>query len=484
MVTPLRKRNILFLLLLAYSTLVFFGVYHHEPWRDEAHPWNSAKEDAVSQILEGVHYAPTPALWTLLLVPLAKFGLPYRSMNVLCALIAIASVSLLLFHSRLPLIIKILFTFSYYMAYEYAVIARPYILTSFSLFGIAALYRKRLDRPIVYAFFVSLLFQTTIYSAFSAGILFVVFCCELYKQKTITFQRIGAVVMMSSVALFTFISYIPHTQGAYRVAPPDMWVELSRVLLNAVSSSLIFKLFDAISFIASPLEIIIVTVTAMVFVGVILLVACKKSLLLIAGISFYWLFFTNIALNDGTLRHQGLLLIYLIFFLWISPRYTRIFRVMFYIQETIYALLGALLICSVASSAYAYSMDYQYNFSGAKDMATYIISHDLLKKNITMYTAADGEALLPYMDKKFFWYPQLNNYTRFHINDNRAVGIPQSNGDDIINSTHDHFNEDALYLLSEPIGESDPRFRLLHASLVKNFWGNGTEQFWLYSRIL
>lgn len=471
---------LLFLLLGLYIVLVLFGVYHHEPWRDEAHPWVSAKEDSIRQIVDSVRYSPTPILWTLLLTPLAKLGLPYGSMGILHASIAVLGIGLLLFLSRIPTALKILIPFSYYLAYEYAVIARQYVLTCFLLFCIASVYSKRLEKPLLYALFVSLLFQTNFYSALPAGVLAGMFCLELVKQKKVSYGRICAVFLMIVSATFTFITYLPHPQSTNQGSPQRVMEELPKIGINSIASSLYNKIFDP----TPPLlHAIIIALTVMVFLSFFLSIIHKKDIFFLAMISFIWLLFTNLFLHAGTLRHHGLFLVYLIFFLWISPRYTRSERSVFIMQQLLYAGLSILLLFSVASTIYVYSMDYQYNFSGAADMASFIKRNNLLTKNIVVYTASDGEALLPYLDKKDFWYPELGIFTRYHINDTRATGLPWLSGYDIIRSAYKHFDgESVLYLMSQPLPEEYTGFTLLHASYTGNFWGNDREQFWLYAR--
>lgn len=475
-------RVLLFVVLALYSALVVFGVYHHEPWRDEAHPWLSAKEDSIIQIIESVRYAPTPILWTVLLMPLAKLGFPYISMNIVHAIIAAVTIGLLLFLSKIPLILKILIPFTYYMAYEYAVIARNYILTGLLLFCIASVYNKRLEKPLVYALFLSLLFQTNLYSALPAGLLALAFFGEVSKQTKITFQKMSAVILMTASALFTFITYLP-AKGPFTSGPENIVFEMLNILMNAVTTTLFSKLIGVNSYI---LFMTIMAVTLLVFILFFLTIIRKRALFVIVVSSFLWFLVMNMFFKSGTLRHHGLFFVYLIFFIWIAPRYSRSDGSVYIIQRLFYSLLGILLIFSIVSTIYIYQMDYRFNFSGAEDMANYLKRNNLLEKNITVYRAGDVEALLPYIDNKKFWYPEVQEFTRYHINDSRAFVLPYISMDDIRDSSYKHFHGDAavLYLLSSPIEELwRPDYKLLHTSQIVRFWGNDTEQFWLYSRV-
>lgn len=475
------KRFFLFITLVLYAVLVLFGVWHHEPWRDEAHPWNAAKEDSLWQIIESVRYSPTPILWTFLLIPFAKLGFPYITMSLLHGSVAIVSMGLLLFISRLPLGLKMLIPFSYYMAYEYAIVSRQYVLTIALLFCIAILYKSQLKKPLLYAVCIALLFQTNIYSFLPAGLLSFLFCIKLIKHKVPRAVSIIAIILVGASALWTFVAYIPHPQGVNQMAPRDALEELPRVGVNAISSSMFSKAIVSVHPIVSS---VILMTTVLVFGLLLILIKVNKELMLLAGSSFFWLLYTNLYLHGGTLRHHGLFFVYLLFIMWLSPVYTRSNTLAFILQRTQYVALAMLILISMIGTAYAYSMDYTYSFSGAKDMATYIHKHALLDKDMVFVTAGDTEALLPYIPKKEFWYPEIHSFTRYHINDTRSLGLPWLTPEDIVSSSHKYFfyNPSVLYVLSSPFPEGYGGVTLLHASLTKNFWGNDTEQFWLYAR--
>ncbi|MBI4136896.1 hypothetical protein HY469_02430 [Candidatus Roizmanbacteria bacterium] len=358
------------------------------------------------------------------------------------------------------------------MAYEYAVIARSYVLTVFLLFCIASVYDKRFHKPLLYGTFVSLLFQTNVYSAVPAGVLVLSYCIQCWKQKRISGEHVGAFLLMGSFALFSFITYIPHPEAMNQIPPANVWEAAGSIVNNAIVSTIYVKVFPSHAFLLTPM---IVVGTSIVFLAFFLSLKAKKDILFLAGTSFLWLLMTNLFLHEGTLRHYGLFLVYLLFFMWISHlRFHPVLTVCF----------GFLLSISVASTVYVYGMDYRYNFSGAADMADFIKRNNVLDKNIVLYAAPDGEALLPYFDTKTFWYPQIKKQTRYHINDRRALQLPWLWTDEITQSARNHFRDDSsiVYLLSKPVEENRTDFRLLHASLTQQFWGNDTEQFWLYTR--
>ncbi|MBK7704092.1 MAG: hypothetical protein IPI34_15015 [bacterium] len=131
------------LVLVLYSVLVSYSAAHHEPWRDEAQAWLIVRDLPLPAVFQQMVYEGTPALWHMILLPFAKQGAPYAAEAAVHILLAIAAVALLLRRGPFPLWFKALFVFSYYMSYEYAVIARNYNLTVLLLFALAALCHPR-----------------------------------------------------------------------------------------------------------------------------------------------------------------------------------------------------------------------------------------------------------------------------------------------------------------------------------------------------
>src|SRR4030042_6089558 len=108
-------------LILLYSAIQVLLLIHHEPWEDEARTWLIVRDLDIVSIFNQMAYEGSPALWYMLLVPFAKIGLPYISEFILHLMIAIAAVTVFILYAPFSKITKILFIFSYYMAYEYSI---------------------------------------------------------------------------------------------------------------------------------------------------------------------------------------------------------------------------------------------------------------------------------------------------------------------------------------------------------------------------
>jgi hypothetical protein len=155
------SRPLIYFALGAYALLVALTVHHHEPWADEAQSWLLGRDASLAQLWAHLlHYEGTPGLWQTLLHALIRLGLPYSAYGFVPAGVGLIAAYLLLRYAPLPLFIRLLLPFTYYLCYQYAVIARSYALIAPLLFAIAAIYPHAPHKP----------FLTTALLCFLAGV--------------------------------------------------------------------------------------------------------------------------------------------------------------------------------------------------------------------------------------------------------------------------------------------------------------------------
>jgi hypothetical protein len=137
------------LTLAAYCGTVLVGITHHEPWADEAHAWLLSRDLGYRYLVfHQLAYEGHPPLWaTILWVASHWCHLPYQSMNWIGCLCAIAGCGFFCRYSPFPLWIRVLFPFTYFMAFQYAVVARPYVLLPLCTFAAAHFFAEADRRP-------------------------------------------------------------------------------------------------------------------------------------------------------------------------------------------------------------------------------------------------------------------------------------------------------------------------------------------------
>ena len=153
-----RNRWALLLAYLAYVGVLALTICYHEPWADEAQAWLIARDAGPVELFTHVlRYEGSPGLWHLLLMGPAKAGLPYWTSHVLAGIIAAGGVFLLLRYSEIPLIPRLLLPFTFFLLYQYAVVARSYVLLPLLLGAIAIVYPDRDRRTLLFALLLCLL---------------------------------------------------------------------------------------------------------------------------------------------------------------------------------------------------------------------------------------------------------------------------------------------------------------------------------------
>jgi hypothetical protein len=474
------------LVILLYSAINIIVLIHHEPWEDEAQAWLIARDLNIAGIFKLMAYEGTPALWHMLLVPLAKSGLPYISEFILHLIIAIAAVTIFVLYAPFSRLTKVLFIFSYYMAYEYSIIARSYGLSVLLLFLIAALYVNRFKYPIRYSLLVFLLFNTNVHSFFIAFSLTVLFAWELHRNEIKgILSKIGVLVMIAG----GFLAFLQ------LLSPPDninygIFSEYKTYLAPFAAIAYAFFPWHASNYFPVDLRLIAVVISFLIFCTIILSLIRKPAVLFILAVSFTGLFYIFAFKYTGAIRHYGLILIMFLFAIWISRYYgnsqSRLWEVSSNINlsRLSIALINFCLAFSLLYASDIQYRDYKYTFSGAKEMASFIKKNHLGEYTIVAHRSTGTHALLPYLPGKKFWYAGIEDYGTFvKHNEKHLAGSTISNSE-VISRAEKAFpgKSKILLLLTSPLDFPESHgFRLLHK--VDKAIGYGRENFYLYRPI-
>ncbi len=119
-----------FVALITAWTLIVIGQILHEPWFDETQAWGLVI-DAGSP-LDFPHILQAeghPWLWHLVLALPAQFTTSVVALQVTVVVFAALNAYLILYRFPAPLVLRILILSSYYVAYEYSVLARTYTVS-------------------------------------------------------------------------------------------------------------------------------------------------------------------------------------------------------------------------------------------------------------------------------------------------------------------------------------------------------------------
>jgi len=171
-------------ILFFFVVLSIFVSIHHEPWADEANPWLMAKGASVSELFTTyLHSEGHPALWYLVLKVFQWFGLKYNYFFIIPIIFSTLGVAIFLFQSNFKMYLKILFPFTYFIFYQYTIVARGYCLILLLLSLLAWIYPKRKEKCLTFSILLILLLSLESYTYLLSGSLFLLYLYDYYQLK-------------------------------------------------------------------------------------------------------------------------------------------------------------------------------------------------------------------------------------------------------------------------------------------------------------
>lgn len=166
--------------LFCYAALVAFAIPYHEPWVDEAQAWQLARTFSLTTLFNTyIRYEGSPGLWYFLLWMMARIHIGYAGLHWICGAVAAAAIWLLLFRSPFPRYLKLSLPFTFFLLFQYAIVARSYVLVPLLLFFAAIVWKKS---PFWIVLALGLLANTSLHAAVISGGLAAVYAIEQFRN--------------------------------------------------------------------------------------------------------------------------------------------------------------------------------------------------------------------------------------------------------------------------------------------------------------
>lgn len=372
-----------------YVGLVGLGIAHHERWFDEAQAWLLARDLSYWDLMaKHLRYEGTPGLWHTLLFLAARSGGSYDWMGYLGGGFAVAGAFLLFRYSPFPRLVRCALPFTFFLAYQHAVVARNYNLVAFFLFAIAILYPRRRERPVAVALLVAALSQISAHALLiAAGLALHEAASWIRARRWPSAGELAAAAILATSVIFVVWQLIP---------PPDLgaanrshfgWdrfaVTASTVIHNAIADS---PFLSELAFAISLYWLWRRGALTLLLIPLLLLIALS-------------------AFRYHNVWHEGIVFLVWIFALWLgfqkeasagSPPPART-------TETAFMTGALLLVCVVqwVWTAKTYSYDLRQPYSGSLALARYLKAHDCRGCRIHI-DGFRGVAVLPYFDRNIF----------------------------------------------------------------------------------
>ncbi len=356
--------------------IVGFILPYHEKWADEAQAWLIARDLDLKTIwFHELRYEGSPGLWhTILWIAQHVFHAKYDALGYIGMAGATAGVALLIFKAPFPRYIRWPLAFTYFMVYQYAVIARPYTLLPLLAF-VAAIFFKDLQHPERLTIVLVLLANLSLHGTILAGCLGLVYLIDAWHARDTldaNVRRRYWICIGVMAVVFTFIVVIlKPTPDVEEFAAKKEFGQMPEAIQKMQPGKLI-KLESLVSgaFLDYwvPSTALILFAAWWCFMRRRLLIFALPVLLLIALYAFI----------HGYAHHHGTVFIAAITALWVAwpgPAELRAFGLT---QRRAMLGMTVALLCLCAMNIWdaevAIRHEYLFPYSGAEDAAKYLKS--------------------------------------------------------------------------------------------------------------
>jgi hypothetical protein len=476
--TPRRARSeavFVAVALAVYMAVTAWTTWHHEPWRDEADAWLIARDASLPELFRMVGNG-SPVLWYLLLLPFARLGLPYGTMHALHLAVAWAGAALWLRYAPFPRATRALVAFSYFVLCEYAVVARNYAVGMLLLFAVAALWRRRFERPFAFAAVVALLANANTPSLFVAAAVGALFAWDVRGLPAGEARRAALLAAGAMLAggLAAVAQLLP---GAGAQLPG--WSTIRHPHVPAMVLALFFVT-------PSPLAALIGDVRWLALATLAAFLAAwltrPRILFLVLAPAALMLYVFVFKWASGP-RHVGLLFLLLVFGLWVERLEPAPARAWARGAGRVGLVLFTLgLVVSAGAAAEFVGLETRLPYSHARAMAEYLHRSGLAARPLAATVLA--EAVVPYLPRRPVYYADAGRWgthRSWTAAEDVAAQRPVAEAAERARRALPPGGA-WLLLLHEPLPAPERRgFRPLHAT--RGPTGPSGERFFLYERL-
>ncbi len=374
----MKKINILIIIVfLAISLLIG---YNHEPWVDEAQSWLIARDASVYEIVWDIaRYEGTFPLWHLTLKFFMSLGLTYEYLYIVPIIISLIGLIVFLTKVDAPRYVKILLPFTFYVWYQYTIVARSYcyLFLAFSLMLIT--YKTRLEKPLRYILSLVFLSLISMHGVVIACVFVLMLFIELMTPGTIR-KNIKYFIVFGISLILEAIILCPRNDLFMTVAAVYTFPQIVKSIMESLIGfgNIYSRIFNIIG----------IVLFLILFAKVFFLK--NKDISIVTGILFLFMFAIRFASH-----HSGILFFVMMF--GIISHYEELKEKSKYFDK----LFVTVLIIYTIFSAQSGFNDLMYSYSGAEKMAKYIQENVYQDKKIFGF-GYKVVSLQPYFDKNIY----------------------------------------------------------------------------------
>ncbi len=417
-----------YLISILFLLVGFYGILHHEMWRDELQSFLIAKNSGnLFELFKNIRYEGHPGLWYFFLFIITRFsGNPFY-MQIAHLLIAGLSVFLVAKFSPFNKLEKLLFAFGYFPLYEYGIISRNYSLGMLFIIIFCLLFssKKNILFLTVPLFFLA---QTSVFGLIIAFFLFLYLLLELLIDNGgVSYKNVPEIMLAVLIASTGFyLAYlqlkVPADSGVYTA-----WNTILNIDQAKTTFSIIWRAYVPIpinqlnfwntNFVTDAGRQYIYSIILFIIFG---LTMIRKPTLMIfyifSTLAVMLFFYTKF---PGFLRHQGNLFLILFACLWIYKKYLVLNKEDLKLENIWFSLIVTLLFSANVYAAYiAYKTDYANTFSAGRETMQYIKNNNLENDQFVGAEDFTSASVIGYSNKEIY-FPESGRWGTYVIWDKK-----------------------------------------------------------------
>jgi hypothetical protein len=430
-----------------WSTLAIYVAFvsivsaFHEPWKDETQTWRLAIDShGIRALAHNARYEGHPLLFHVMVQWLGHLSRSWWAMAVLSVIIASVAAWLVLRYAPFTRLQKVLLVFGYWMAYEYAVIVRPYGLGLMFAFAACVAWTAERRRTGWAVLFLILLANTTPIGLLLAMTLALGFVVDWAwpdvgprpTRRAMVAGGFTALVGTVVVLYATAVQMKPPADAAYK-GQPRAATGVSKWDLGAMPTTELRALVPVVRangegvrwnhWLLLPeskaaLAALLLASLAAIALGCIISSRRRVALLVfLVGTVGYLLFFGLIF--PGAAHHHGYLFAVWVLGAWLAwggapSRWPpALARLADYFEPDRSRILTLSLVLPVLATIEVAAGDVAGPFADARHVAEVIRSHGLQDAPVVVLGRSEGQAVAAFLDRPVL-YP-LEGKTRTYV---------------------------------------------------------------------
>ena len=406
------------LVLISFIILTVIIGKRHEPWADEAQAWLLARDASIKNlIVNNMRYEGSPVLWHMILKFFIRIGLDYEHLYIVPIIFSSIGVAIFEFRVKAPTFLKIILPFTYYIFFQYTIVARSYCLVFPTLMYLASVWDNKTKKPILFAIGIAILLSISTHCLLLAACISLLYGFQVlgltYRKirgreeistATVVTNWIMIVLLLALFAGTAFFLVTPKDHEEFRNEENVRFLRADSLLAD--------------SFVTNEKDPRICMIISIAIVLVLFIAYWRDKrffelLLYTLPIYFFLAFFYC---NKW---HVGLLFEIITFCLIIHNKLANInwFATLF-------------MVCCCIQVFYSYnSADYDYHnlYSASYQVAEYIKNNELESKKI-YGLGYSTTAILPYFEKNLF-DNNKNSYCSWKVDDPDTMTIEDIKND-------------------------------------------------------